>query len=220
MALVIGVAFCLNSNMAMAQTSSGLELGLQAWTYKNLSFCETLEKAKSFGILYLEAYKGQKLGGGIEGNFGHQMDAATQAAAPYPNVMGVCADTGHWVRSGYDPVESLKKCAGKIVTLHFKDKDQKDLKAIDVPWGTGVSDVKGQLTELLHQKFSGVVLIEYEHWTPQLDEEIGICVNYFRTFLSNVASNVACPDLSHKRQLKEKSFFASINRMVRIEPIF
>ena len=36
-------------------------------------------------------------------------------------LMGACADVGHWVRSGLDPVECLKKLDGHIIALHFKD---------------------------------------------------------------------------------------------------
>ncbi len=35
--------------------------------------------------------------------------------------IGACADTGHWVRSGLNPLESLKKLEGRIISLHFKD---------------------------------------------------------------------------------------------------
>ena len=31
--------------------------------------------------------------------------------------IGACADTGHWVRSGLDPLECLKKLEGRIVSL-------------------------------------------------------------------------------------------------------
>ena len=36
-------------------------------------------------------------------------------------LMGACADTGHWLRSGLDPVECLKKLEGRVICLHFKD---------------------------------------------------------------------------------------------------
>jgi sugar phosphate isomerase/epimerase len=35
--------------------------------------------------------------------------------------IGACADTGHWVRSGLDPVECLKKLEGRLVGFHLKD---------------------------------------------------------------------------------------------------
>ena len=35
--------------------------------------------------------------------------------------IGACADTGHWMRSGLNPVEQLKKLEGRIISFHFKD---------------------------------------------------------------------------------------------------
>lgn len=86
-------------------------------------------------------------------------------------LIGACADTGHWVRSGLDPLECLKKLDGHIITLHFKDLSEKSPKAHDVPWGTGVSDVKAMMTELKRQGFHGTFCVEYEyHWTNSTPE--------------------------------------------------
>src|SRR5690606_31925706 len=52
--------------------------------------------------------------------------------------VGACADIGHWVRSGLDPIKSLKKYRGYLNHLHFKDVDSKSAKAKDVHWGLGV----------------------------------------------------------------------------------
>jgi sugar phosphate isomerase/epimerase len=93
--------------------------------------------------------------------------------------IGACADTGHWVRSGLDPVESLKKLEGRIICLHFKDLNKKAMDAHDVPWGTGVCEVRKMLAELSRQRFRGVFSIEYEyHWDKSLPE-IAQCVEFF-----------------------------------------
>ena len=89
--------------------------------------------------------------------------------------IGACADTGHWFRSGLDPVKELKKLRGRIVSLHFKDLDG----GHDVIWGTGKCDVKAMLAELDRQNFKGVFSIEYEHnWLNSMPE-IAECVPYF-----------------------------------------
>jgi len=93
--------------------------------------------------------------------------------------IGVCADVGHWVRSGLDPVTCLKKLQGRIITLHFKDLSAKDPAAHDVPWGTGISNVPGVFAELKRQGFRGVFSIEYEHETPALAANARRCVQYF-----------------------------------------
>ncbi|MHC4461791.1 MAG: family 16 glycoside hydrolase [Planctomycetota bacterium] len=91
------------------------------------------------------------------------------------NRIGACADTGHWMRSGLNPIEELKKLKGHIISLHFKDLDE----GHDVIWGTGKCNVKAMLTELAQQNFKGVFSIEYEHnWLNSMPE-IAECVPYF-----------------------------------------
>ncbi len=77
--------------------------------------------------------------------------------------MGACADIGHWVRSGLDPVESLQKLNGRVFSLHVKDLHEKSPKGHDVIWGTGVCNVEGVLKELKKQKFKGLFSAEYEY---------------------------------------------------------
>ena len=86
--------------------------------------------------------------------------------------MGACADIGHWLRSGLDPVKSMKKLEGKIFEVHFKDLNLKDVKeAHDVVWGTGVSDIKSLIKEMKRQKFEGAITVEYEYnWENSYEE--------------------------------------------------
>lgn len=93
--------------------------------------------------------------------------------------IGACADTGHWVRSGLNPIEQLKKLEGRIICLHFKDLNEYGAGAHDVPWGTGVSDVPGMLAELHRQQLKAVFSIEYEYnWTTSMPE-IAQSISYF-----------------------------------------
>ncbi|MBI4580511.1 MAG: DUF1080 domain-containing protein [Planctomycetes bacterium] len=94
--------------------------------------------------------------------------------------IGACADTGHWMRSGIDPMEALRMLEGRIIELHFKDLGEFGKReAHDVPWGTGKADIKALMAELHRQKFSGVFSIEYEHnWFGSMPE-IAECIKYF-----------------------------------------
>ncbi len=93
--------------------------------------------------------------------------------------IGACADTGHWLRSGLNPVECLKKLEGRIVSFHFKDLNKSGQGAHDVPWGTGVADVPAIIAEMKRQKFAGPISVEYEHnWLESLPE-VGQCVVNF-----------------------------------------
>jgi len=86
--------------------------------------------------------------------------------------IGACADTGHWMRSGINPVDALKKLQGRIISFHFKDLNKYGRQgAHDVPWGTGKGDVRAILAEVYRQNFKGVFSIEYEHnWENSLPE--------------------------------------------------
>lgn len=77
--------------------------------------------------------------------------------------MGSCADTGHWLASGVDPIEALKILKGRVMSSHLKDRNKKGPVHHDVAWGTGVGDVKGVLAELKAQGFQGNIDIEYEN---------------------------------------------------------
>lgn len=93
--------------------------------------------------------------------------------------IGACADTGHWVRSGLKPVECLKQLEGRIVSMHLKDVGEwNNPKARDVPLGTGLADYGAVLKELHRQRYQGVMGIEYEHDSPQLQEDVAACVAF------------------------------------------
>lgn len=56
----------------------GWQLGAQAWSFNKFTFSEALDKIDSCGLKYVEAFPGQKIGGGIEGNMDFTMDKATR----------------------------------------------------------------------------------------------------------------------------------------------
>ena len=94
--------------------------------------------------------------------------------------IGSCADTGHWVRSNLKPVDCLRILKGRIISSHLKDLNETGLKAHDVPYGTGVSDIPGILEELRSQGFSGNLSIEYEHHWENSTPEVAQCIGYVR----------------------------------------
>ncbi|MBL7154834.1 MAG: DUF1080 domain-containing protein [Phycisphaerae bacterium] len=116
--------------------------------------------------------------------------------------IGACADTGHWTRSGVDPLKAIKKlgAAKRIISLHFKDLNKfgvNDRSEHDVPWGTGVSQAGAILTELDRQEFKGVFSIEYEYnWLNSMPEISG-CVAFFRKTAAGLS------DVKSKRVFKK-----------------
>lgn len=98
-------------------------------------------------------------------------DSVANAIKGRSKYLGACADIGHWVRSGLDPVECMKTLRGHIFSMHFKDLNEKSRKAHDVIWGTGISNVEAVLQEMKAQKFKGVISAEYEHnWYNSVPE--------------------------------------------------
>lgn len=127
-------------------------------------------------------------------------DTVLAAVKGRSHLLGACADTGHWLRSGLDPVECLKKLEGRVIVLHFKDlvpdenaakapgKKKRESRAMhDVPWGTGVGNVRAQMVELKRQHFHGAFCVEYEyHWDNSMPE-IAECVKFFKATAAELA---------------------------------
>jgi len=98
--------------------------------------------------------------------------------------IGSCADTGHWMRSGLKPVDCLKILKGRIVSSHLKDLNGFVHLAHDMPYGQGMGDVNGILTELKSQGFAGPISIEYEHkWEDSLPD-VTACIDYVKNWKS------------------------------------
>ena len=101
--------------------------------------------------------------------------------------LGACADTGHWVRSGVDPIEALKLLEGRIISLHLKDLSELSAEGHDVPWGTGVDNIPAIMDELHRQGFKGVFSIEYEYNWGKAMPELAQCVSFFNEQAARIA---------------------------------
>jgi len=87
-------------------------------------------------------------------------DTVLMALKNHPN-FGVCADLGHWPKSGINQVEALKKLQGHLISIHLKDiAAPNNPKLLDVPVGTGMTDFPAIFKELERQKFEGYIYIE------------------------------------------------------------
>ena len=106
-------------------------------------------------------------------------------------LMGACADVGHWMRSGLDPLECLKKLQGHILVLHFKDLNEMGPNAHDVPWGTGIGKSKVLMAELKRQNFHGAFCVEYEYHWETSSPEIAQCVKFWNDACAELAAEPA-----------------------------
>jgi sugar phosphate isomerase/epimerase len=104
--------------------------------------------------------------------------------------IGGCPDTGHWVRSGLDTLECLKKYKNRINSIHLKDAAESGKRdSRDVPLGTGQGNYSAILNQLYEWQWKGVMTIEYEHQSPQLVEEVAQCVKFVEDFATDKKKN-------------------------------
>jgi sugar phosphate isomerase/epimerase len=96
--------------------------------------------------------------------------------------IGSCADTGHWLRSGLNPLDCLRILKGRIVSSHLKDLNEMAPDAHDVPYGSGVADIPAILKELKAQRFAGNVSIEYEYHWENSTPEVAQCIGFVRGY--------------------------------------
>ncbi len=62
-----------------------------------------------------------------------------------------------------------------------------------MPWGTGVSDLKGVLTEVHRQRLKAVFTLEYEHVWEQSLPDIARSVQFFEQGAAELAAQSRPP---------------------------
>ncbi|MDB4749474.1 sugar phosphate isomerase/epimerase [Rubripirellula sp.] len=78
--------------------------------------------------------------------------------------IGACIDTGHFIRSGEDPIEAVKRLGNRVFALHIKDEEKQEKKSRNVIIGNGFLDVAKLFTTLKKVGFpaDGSISLEYE----------------------------------------------------------
>jgi L-ribulose-5-phosphate 3-epimerase len=136
------------------------------------------EKAKQFGVRYVTAEPPLDMWDSIDslaGTYGMMVaihehwkgvsaywhpDSVLAAIKGHKN-FGVCADLGHWPKSGINPLDAIKKLSGHIIGIHLKDiAEMNNPKLLDVRVGTGIVPFPEIFEELKRQHFDGYVYIE------------------------------------------------------------
>ncbi|MDZ7724909.1 MAG: sugar phosphate isomerase/epimerase [candidate division KSB1 bacterium] len=280
---MIGLLITVPVNAENTDTAyDGWKLAVQAYSFKEFTFMETLEKLDSLGVRYLEAYSGQTLCDTIpDVRFGPQMpdslkewvrgkleqagiqlinfgvvglskDKAANVKVfefanyfgigtiiseppfnalklidrqckeydirvaihnhPKPSrywnpqivlkalkgrssYLGVCGDTGHWMRSGIRPETAVDFLGNRLMCFHLKDLNAFGNKdAHDVHWGLGELGFKEFLAQLHNMGFHGSFSVEYEyHWLDSLPE-IRQCVDAFNRIAATLPSETSVKD--------------------------
>ena len=98
-------------------------------------------------------------------------------AATDPELLGLCFDTGHYAFGGGDPLEGLRRHAGRIWHVHFKDHDpQLHARARQEGWdyfqsvrqgifcelGHGDVDFPAIVAELQKMAYAGWIVVEQD----------------------------------------------------------
>ena len=92
--------------------------------------------------------------------------------------IGACADLGHFIRSGEDPVKLLHAMKGRVWGVHLKDFDAQKKDAHGVVLGKGLLDVAGVFKALKAIEFpaDGALSLEYEENPMNPIGEIQECI--------------------------------------------
>jgi sugar phosphate isomerase/epimerase len=79
-------------------------------------------------------------------------------------MIGACADLGHYIRSGEDPVRAINLFEGRLFGIHLKDFAEQKAKTEGVIIGQGHLDVVGVFKALGKVNFppDGCLALEYE----------------------------------------------------------
>ncbi|MEX2381803.1 MAG: sugar phosphate isomerase/epimerase [Opitutales bacterium] len=97
---------------------------------------------------------------------GHRYDRITdslEAVEPWDKRFGFCPDTGHYMRSGEDPVEMVHLLKDRLYGMHLKDHDgiHRDGPPETI-LGEGVLDLEAFCTALREVGFDEPISLEYE----------------------------------------------------------
>lgn len=112
---------------------------------------------------------------------GHRYDKVTdclKAVEGRDTRIGFCADLGHFIRSGEDPVKLLLAMKGRVWGVHLKDFDAPKKDAKGVVLGKGLLDVAGVFKALKSIEFpaDGALSLEYEENPKHPIGEIQECI--------------------------------------------
>jgi inosose dehydratase len=108
----------------------------------------------------------------------NKVDDVLKAIQGRHKLIGACADLGHYIRSGEDPVKAIRMLEGRLYGVHLKDFDQPKGDAKGVILGKGQLDVLEVFKALKKVEFpaDGALSIEYEEHPENPMSDLRECV--------------------------------------------
>jgi len=94
----------------------------------------------------------------------NKVEDVLKAIEGHHKSIGACADLGHYIRSGEDPVEVIRRLEGRLFGVHLKDFAEQKASTHGVILGKGHLDVEGVFKALRKVNFppDGCLSLEYE----------------------------------------------------------
>jgi sugar phosphate isomerase/epimerase len=93
----------------------------------------------------------------------------------HPN-LGACVDTGHFIRSGIDPIDAIRRFGARVHGVHLKDFVEPSALADGCILGDGMLDLGAVFGALRELKFSGALSLEYEENPEDVVPELAACL--------------------------------------------
>jgi sugar phosphate isomerase/epimerase len=108
----------------------------------------------------------------------NKVEDVLKAIQGHDKRIGACADLGHYIRSGEDPVEVIRRLEGRLYGVHLKDFAEQAAKTKGVLLGKGHLDVEAVFKALHKVNFpaDGCLSIEYEENPKDPFEDVKQCV--------------------------------------------
>ncbi|HVX12794.1 MAG TPA: sugar phosphate isomerase/epimerase [Pirellulales bacterium] len=108
----------------------------------------------------------------------NMVEDVLKAIQGHHKLIGACADLGHYIRSGEDPVKAIRLLEGRLYGIHLKDFDAPKGDAKGVILGKGHLDVVEVFKALKKVEFpaDGALSIEYEEHADNPMPDLRECV--------------------------------------------
>ena len=108
-----------------------------------------------------------------------KIDQVVDAVKDHDPRIGACVDTGHFIRSGEDPIEAVKRLDKRVFALHIKDEEKQEKKSRNVIIGSGFLDVTQLFKTLKAINFpaDGSISLEYEANPQNPIDDIQQCLS-------------------------------------------
>ncbi len=107
-----------------------------------------------------------------------KIDNVLSAVKNYDKRIGACADLGHFIRSGEDPVKAITLLGDRLYGIHLKDFDAQKKDAKGVILGKGHLDVVEVFKALKRVNFpaDGALSLEYEEHPDNPLDDVRACL--------------------------------------------